>query len=245
MEIVNVVRSEHIGRCGVYHIVHIPSKKYYVGSTSNFYQRYISHMSKLRRGNHNNPKLQELFERDDRIAFTFCETNTYDEAVSLETETIRKNWGNPNLLNAKLTLLPMTQETIKKISERGKGRVLSDFTRQRIGEAARGNTYWLGRKHTEEAKAKVGVANKGNQYAQGHKKTPEGIAKIRETHLGRRHTEEARLKVSLNSTVVKRVAVGDAVYRSITEAATALNTSGDTVRRRALSDKYPDYSFID
>jgi hypothetical protein len=45
-------------------------------------------------------------------------------------------------------------------------------------DAKRGNSYTLGRKHSEHAKARISAANKGNQNCLGRVLSPESLAKL-------------------------------------------------------------------
>ena len=60
----------------------------------------------------------------------------------------------------------------------------------------KGNTYMLGKHHTEESKKKVSEANKGNKYWLGKHHTAETKKKLSEIHKGMRHSEESKKKMS-------------------------------------------------
>lgn len=60
----------------------------------------------------------------------------------------------------------------------------------------KGNTYMLGKRHTEESKKKVSEANKGNKYWLGKHHTAETKKKLSEIHKGMRHSEESKKKMS-------------------------------------------------
>lgn len=92
-----------------------------------------------------------------------------------------------------------TKETIRKLSESHKGQIpwmkgkkhtseainkmreshlnMSEETRQKIGDASKGNTFWLGKKHTPKSK------NKMSKAQQGKKSTKETKQKMRESKL--------------------------------------------------------------
>ena len=70
------------------------------------------------------------------------------------------------------------------------GKKLSEETRNKIGEANKGNKYALGYKHSEEAKNKISEANKGKHLSEETKK------KIAETKKGKHHSEGTKRKLS-------------------------------------------------
>jgi len=52
-----------------------------------------------------------------------------------------------------------------------------------------GNTYTLGKKHSEETKLKIGLGSKGNKYNLGKKRSEETKQKISESHQGEKHPQ--------------------------------------------------------
>src|SRR5258705_10686060 len=56
---------------GIYKIVCIPTGKIYVGSTNDFYQRWKSHRSELKRGVHHSRYLQFSWNKYGEAAFQF------------------------------------------------------------------------------------------------------------------------------------------------------------------------------
>lgn len=68
--------------------------------------------------------------------------------------------------------------------------VLSEETRQKMGEAKRGNKVNLGRHHSEEAKQKISEGHKDIKLSAEHKQ------KLSEGHKGKKLSEEAKQKIS-------------------------------------------------
>lgn len=64
---------------------------------------------------------------------------------------------------------PHSEETKLKISQKNKGRILSEETKKRIGEASRSRTY-IGHPHSEETKRKMSKTRKGK--VSGRKNKP-------------------------------------------------------------------------
>jgi len=58
-------------QCGVYCIIHLPSKDTYIGHSINLNRRRSEHFSELRRGVHDNPILQKLWDQGGRNVFEF------------------------------------------------------------------------------------------------------------------------------------------------------------------------------
>jgi group I intron endonuclease len=102
-------------------------------------------------------------------------------------------------------MLNPTPETRRKISEAGKGRVLSEEARRKISESKLGNKVWVGRKHSEDTKRKMSLASKGNLRCLGKKYnlTPEQRESRRVRMLGNINSkgivmsEESKRKKSL------------------------------------------------
>lgn len=59
------------GRSGVYAILNTTSNRVYVGSAVDLYERYLTHLSKLRGGCHHNRYLQNAFRKHGVGAFVF------------------------------------------------------------------------------------------------------------------------------------------------------------------------------
>ena len=207
----------------------------YVGSTDNFARRKIEHLGMLSKGTHYK-SLQQAYREDKNVIFEFFPISDREEAFYKEQELITLYSQSGRLLNRVLSVQFRTEETNLKISSSLMGHEVSSDCRRKLGESKKGNKFWVGKTHSEESRRKISEANKGNSYAKGHSKTPEGIEKIRQTHLGRKLSDNTKLLVSLNSAKSKQVSVNGILYRNITEAAKAENVSGDTIRRRCLSD---------
>ena len=70
-------------------------------------------------------------------------------------------------------------------------------TRTKIGASKIGNTYWVGRKHSEESRRKQSAARKGYTYTAEHRQNLSAALKGRiSPMLGRTPSEETRRKIS-------------------------------------------------
>lgn len=129
---------------GVYVITHVPSGRFYVGSTIDFFKRQIQHAYKLRSGQHVNPGLQECYCEDPHFRFTFhlvgiegVDSDIKENAQKLEQEYLDRFQGDPLLLNvsnsstASRQGVPLSEEARAKISSKMKGRMPDCSARKR------------------------------------------------------------------------------------------------------------------
>lgn len=74
-----------------------------------------------------------------------------------------------------------------------------------MGLAQKGNTKWLGKKHSEESKIKIGNSSKGRTHTsplKGKSLPPEWCAKLkasrgtRAPNKGKKHSQETKNKIS-------------------------------------------------
>lgn len=221
---------------GTYIIRFSNSGMLYIGSTDDFQRRKCEHLGSLNKGIHCNRHLQNLYSEDTNIVFDFFPAEDRDAAYRKEQELINENLGTGQLLNVRKTVDFRTSETNQKIRDSLIGHFVSDESRKKMGESKKGNKFWVGKNHREETKKKLSEAHKGNSYAKGHVKTPEGIEKIRQANLGKKLSDATKFSMSVNSSASKCVMVNGVTYRSLTEAAKSVGVSGDTIRRRCLSD---------
>lgn len=88
-----------------------------------------------------------------------------------------------------------SEKSRKKMSESGKGKIVSDETRKKLSEANKGEKNgFYGKKHTDKSKNKMSKATKGR--GKGVPKSEEHKRKISEGNKGKKHTEETKIKLS-------------------------------------------------
>jgi hypothetical protein len=114
-----------------YIIEHPKSGLFYVGSTGEAGQRRRAHLSTLKLGKNRNHALQEAYNDDPELRFTFVLSSTKEEALALEQKLIDHHYGDPKLAN----VAPNAQAP-------GLGLVRSEETRLKIGEAGKGREPW-------------------------------------------------------------------------------------------------------
>ena len=118
----------------------------------------------------------------------------------------------------------LSAEQCRKISERGKGRVVSLETREKIRSA---NT---GRKHTEEEKLKMSIKATGRKQSDETKAKRRKMMAGENNHFyGKKHTEAAKSKVSeKNSKKVVCLETGE-VFKSAVFASHCLGLNSSAV----------------
>jgi hypothetical protein len=81
------------------------------------------------------------------------------------------------------------------------GHIQPKEVRDAASARMKGNKFWLGKTHTDDAKKKVSEAQKGNKHGLGHKKSKEARKKIsdsmlgNEKFLGKTHSDSAKEKI--------------------------------------------------
>jgi len=85
-----------------------------------------------------------------------------------------------------------SEETRRKISNAGIGRVFSQESKQKISQALKGKAFRRNVSCSEEHKMKISAARKGIQFSDEHKK------KLSEAHKGKCYSAETKRKMSLS-----------------------------------------------
>jgi group I intron endonuclease len=233
---------------GAYKITHPKSGLYYIGSSSNIYERYHVHLSTLKSNTHKNPRLQEVFNDDPVISIETIVTDSRDEAYDVEQKYLDRCVGKPNCTNvhncARGSWLPGTAPAEKMAAFAAAGH-----------EANRNRTYSRGHKHSEEAKEKIRAAaarRDPSTYPRGQKRSEETRAKMRimnsrPRRKGQVFSEERKANMAAAAKVRAEqlkvtVVVDNVSYPSISEAAAALGVTRRTVSVRLKDPRYPEYN---
>lgn len=226
-----------------YRIDVIGTGKFYIGSTSNFIQRMASHRSSLKAGKGTNPNLHILFDDNCELSFSILETGTREEMYNREREIIAYFSKDENLLNVNLdtrggltvsrhpdkeTILIKKSEAVSGKKNPMHGKNHSDAARAKIALAANGNTRWLGKRHTEEARKKISE----------HAATRTGDSN---PFFGKTHSEEFKLRLSerkrgTKPTNTNVISIDGVEYLSQADAAKALGVSTGTITFRLKSN---------
>jgi len=214
----NVPSCSHGGpkTVGAYLLLHLRTKKVYVGSHMNLYSRKYQHDFLLKRGIHFIKEFQEAFNEDQRLIVMFIGTTDREQAYDLEQHILDKFYSTGLLFNvaknARLANkdLPVSDETRRKLSIAAKGRVQ--------------NAEWI---------------KKRTQHLIGRKLNDETIEKIRnkakERGINPQMTLLAKAKVS------KPVMVDGQKFDSIVAAACKYGISQNAASKR-IHSKNPLFS---
>ena len=184
--------------CGIYKIT-APNGYYYIGSSSNCRKRYLCHFNSLKRQKHENPILQNVYNKYScGWKFDILELVTEASQLLVVEQTyldLHKN-NKPMFMNINfVAVTPPSQkgkkqplrsiETRAKISASRKGQRASEETKAILRAAHKGQTPWnKGVKYTEEQKSKLTIM----KWA----KTPGCVA----WNKGKTPSEETKAKMS-------------------------------------------------
>lgn len=244
-------------KAGFYLICNPRTDETYVGSTFNLGKRSKDHKSRLLNNRHCNERLQKAYNLDpdnfEFIAASIDELNFTIEdnknlAMALEQSIINENLNNPLLLNIAKDVVfaslgyTHNKESLKKISDASKARLITDETRARMSESAKGHQRGLGYKHTVEAKKIMSEKLKGNKFALNHRHSEETRAQIAASHTGVKISEEA-IKKSAEGRTKRRVVIDSVIYQNASVAAKVIGLSREGINKRCLSNNFKNYCF--
>lgn len=197
----------------VYIITDETTRKFYIGSTSDFKRRKQEHIYELRVGTHANFRLQELYNANKNLVLKFIhfELETIEQAKELEDLMLKECSDNPNLLNISTSSSggmgierhPNKTEIIGKItnsrrkhwenlSEEEKTRRLAIFKSTSTSPEAMGKRLESYRKYINNTPAEL------------RKQSPETIAKRAAKLKGIPRTQEWRDNISKGNIGKKR-----------------------------------------
>ena len=159
---------------GVYTITHISSGKQYVGSAVNMASRRRDHWKALRKGDHDNSKLQHAWNKYGESAFEFVPLCTCRPEDLTTCEQVAMDHLEPfyNILRVAGSSLGYKHTDEVKI-------VLSKLRKGKPGTV-----------HTDEAKQKIREANTGRIFS------PEHLDNLSKSHQGTTASDETRRRMS-------------------------------------------------
>lgn len=187
----------------IYTITNSLDGKQYVGSAVNFSRRRLGHVKNLRKGTHDNQRLQHAWNKYGEPAFEFAVLHECVPAELITHEQLAIDTLNPayNILRIAGSSLGYrhTPEVRAELSRRATGRIRgphSAETRQKMSISARGKI------RSAEHSANIAAANTGKKLS------PETRARMRAAHAGFRHTDESRRRMSESTLGKKRSEAG-------------------------------------
>lgn len=130
------------------------SKYYYIGSSNNLYRRSQRHLSELKRNNHFNDFLQNVYNKYKEYNFYVLEECSEDKLLILEQEYLDIFYDEVHCLNLSKFVYSImrgrvfSKEHREKLREHGKRRGISDEVREKARLAS------IGRKWNDNQKVK-------------------------------------------------------------------------------------------
>lgn len=214
----NVPSSSH-GKpvtVGAYLIIHLASKRCYVGSHFNLYARPYQHHSLLSRRKHWLTEFQNAFDAAVDLIVAFIPTIDRDKAYDIEQTILNKFWGTGLLFNrAKdarkaMNNFEVTQETRNKLSVTGKGRPQSP-------------------EHIA----------KRSQALMGHVVSSSAVEKMRNAAIKRGISPDLTKAAAVANS--KAITADGVIYKSQLEAANAYGIGSTAVIKRLKSKHFPSW----
>lgn len=146
---------------GIYKITNLTNEKFYLGSSNDCHQRWIEHLSDLRRNQHHSIHLQRAWNKYGESNFIheiIEEVNNIEVILEKEQywldilKPYYKDIGyNICSVAGKTTGFKHSEETKKLLSKLGKGLKRTEETKQRISKGLKGiNTWTKDKKQSEE-----------------------------------------------------------------------------------------------
>ena len=182
--------------CGVYKITNNVTGDFYVGSSCNMQRRIYYHRLDLANNRHDNPHLQNAWNKYGEPIFEFTVLLLCDIAHKLYFEQAFLDLFQPTYNIAISAVAFMqgrhhTEEAKQKMSEARKGRVVPGEIRLKMSQAQKG------KQRTKESRLKMSRAKKGALSHNFGKPMLEVIKrKISESNKGRYFSEEHKHKIS-------------------------------------------------
>lgn len=154
---------------GIYEIQStVKPERIYVGSAVDVKDRWRCHLKGLRKNKHHSKKLQNHFNKygESDLIFIIIEQCLPDFLIIREQHYIDKMepYFNTCKIAGNTLGIKFSDESKKKISEKAKGRIVSEETRSLLSESGKGeNNHFFGKKHSEETRKKISELAKGRK----------------------------------------------------------------------------------
>jgi group I intron endonuclease len=167
--------------CGIYAIKR--DERAYIGHSSNITKRWSNHKSDLRRGVHDNPHLQNAWDKygEEEFEFVVLEECEVELLHIREQHHLDQHLDNYNC--GTIVASPM------------RGRKHTPGAKEKISAAKVGCKGSVGHVVSPEARKKISAAQIGNTNCVGRVLSPESKAKMSASHTGKRLSDETRSKM--------------------------------------------------
>lgn len=179
---------------GIYEILNAENGKRYIGSATRLAKRFAVHRHGLRRGVHHSLKLQRAWDKHGEASFAFrvllvCAP---EDLIMYEQRCIDIFRPEYNILPTAGSCLGVkhSAEARKRMSEGGKGKVLTPEHRAKISVAQKGKSV------SPETRARMSEASIGNTKLLGRRLTVEHRTNIAKGNIGKKLSPETRAKLS-------------------------------------------------
>lgn len=152
-------------KSGIYRIYWNNCSYYYIGQSVDVYKRFSKHKRLLKKGIHENSRLQNVFNKyglPEMEVIIYCKVNML---TPLEQSVLNISFGKEDCCN----LVPLanstkgykhTEECKKRIGELSKKKIFTEEYREKLRKR-KPNITMLGKKHSPEARLKMSIAHKG------------------------------------------------------------------------------------
>lgn len=212
---VGVVKPEKYSMAFAYYLVHKPTGAFYVGSTWDMVNRRAGHLHELRKGKHYNKKLQDLWneEKDESLWDWKQFVFNTREEAYAEEQRALTKYKDSHLL---LNSVTNAKSPISSVMDR------EGFKEMRSLAMSRSMSM---ENLTPEERGEFSKKMSQNAFDRWNKE-------------GKREAWKGG-----GNPFAKKVMVDGMVYPSMKDAVTALGISEKTIRTRANSDSFPNYTF--
>jgi group I intron endonuclease len=190
------------GNIGVYQIKNKINNKIYIGSSFDIGERWLRHISKLKRNKHPNKYLQNSWNKYGEGNFEISVVEVLKDEIVYKAQLLELEQKWLDLLqpfkkeigyNICVTAgsnkgLKMSEATKEKLRKANLGKVTSEEIRKKISEGGKG------KKRTNETRRRMSIAFKGREHGE---ETRNKISKTKRDQ-NRKHTEEFKRERSIS-----------------------------------------------
>jgi len=195
---------------GIYIIKCSKNGKFYIGQAQNLKIRWSQHKSSLKRNNHKNKHLQNMWNKYGESSFKFQILEYWPIEKLTEREQHYMDIYRPTGMCVNIAQYAdassrgrvISEESRRKMSEASKSRTHSAETRRKMSE--------IQKNRSDETRQKISEAHKGKIHS------AETRRKIGEKSKGRIHSDETRHKIS---EALKGRMISEETRRKLSESA--------------------------